>query len=129
VTTFRKIMVCRLKYLDTLAKELNVQYLSMDMTEAEQIAAGIFYSIKQNRHIRGYIVGMEGFGELPIAQQYLPHEDGIRENHWLDKMEELDKQKVLPIVGSNHLKPFTEKAVNRGHNITATFKLPISAKD
>jgi hypothetical protein len=97
-----------------VAESSGLCWVQIDMSTEERLKAGIYDKLSNRMQIRGY----ESNGEPIQAIRYAPVEDGIREEFWLDRIEEVAKEeRVLVICGCLHCAPFSEKAVRRGHKV------------
>lgn len=95
-----------------VAESLTLPWLQIDMTLEDRIRAGIDGKLANRMQIRGY--SEDGYPEMAI--RYAPREDGIREEFWLDRIEEVRKDgTVLVICGCLHCVPLSQKAEKRGH--------------
>jgi hypothetical protein len=100
------------------------RWLSIDMTDVQRRDAGILAQIA-GRRLPGY-----RNGEFFPATRYYRGADGIRENFWLDRIE--DKCQELQVVegtilitcGYIHGPFLREKAAGRGHVVTLEEYLP-----
>jgi hypothetical protein len=111
--------------LNSIAKQvsesINLQWIQIDMSTEERIRANIYDKLANRMQIRGY----DADSNPIMAIRYAPMEDGIREEFWLDRIEEISKkEKVLVICGSLHCVPFSAKARQRGHRILSKMFYP-----
>ena len=116
-------------HVDTFGRELSRvigenRWLSIDMTDVQRREAGILDRVA-GRRLPGYREG-----KFFPATRYYRGADGIRENFWLDKIE--DKCHELQVVegtilitcGYIHGPFLREKATGRGHVVTLEKYLP-----
>jgi hypothetical protein len=95
---------------------MNLPWIQIDMSIEDRIRVGIDGKLANRMQIRGY----DEFGVPILAIRYAPVEDGIREEFWLDRIEETASEgTVLVICGCLHCFPFSEKAEKRGHRIVS----------
>src|SRR6266496_4023996 len=106
-----------------VAESSGLCWVQIDMSTEERLKAGIYDKLSNRMQIRGY----ESNGKPIQAIRYAPVEDGIREEFWLDRIEEIAKgDRVLGICGCLHCVPFSEKAVRRGHKVLSQLFYPES---
>jgi hypothetical protein len=104
--------------LPTVARKValhsGISWVQIDMNTEQRIEASIYEKLSNRMQIRGYDEHC-----MPIqAKRYAPREDGIREEFWLDRLEEMKADgAVLVVCGGLHPKPLSEKAQRRGHRI------------
>ncbi len=99
-----------------VSESMNLPWIQIDMSIEDRIKAGIDGKLANRMQIRGY----NEYGDPKMAIRYAPVEDGIREEFWLDRIEEAaNKGTVLVICGCLHCGPLSEKAEKRGHKIVA----------
>ncbi len=97
-----------------VAASSGIRWVQIDMSTEERVKAGIYDKLANRMQIRGYELN----GQPIQAIRYAPVEDGIREEFWLDRIEELGTGgRVLVICGCLHCVPFSERAVRRGHKV------------
>jgi len=96
-----------------MSRSLGLRWVQIDMTIEDRIKAGIDGKLSNRKQDR-----YDAKGELYLPVRYAPVEDGIREEFWLDRIQEVaDEGTVLVICGSLHCSPLAEKAEKRGHKI------------
>lgn len=109
---------------DTVARrvsgELGIRWIRVDMSFADRIKAGIEGKLFNRMQLRYDQNG----NPIPISR-YAPIEDGIREEFWLDRIQEAsDEGTVLVVCGCWHCVPLAEKAAKRGHKVVAKLFYP-----
>lgn len=109
-----------------VAESMALAWVQIDMSTEERVKAGIFDKLSDRMQIRGY----DAIGVPIVAIRYAPVEDGIREEFWLDRIEEAGSNgTVLVICGCLHRDPFSEKAMKRGHDIVSKLFHPESLSE
>jgi hypothetical protein len=104
-----------------VARSREIRWIQMDMDDAERSKAGIAQKLLNRMQIRGY--DAKGLPILP--PRYAPKEDGMREQYWLDRIEEAwTGGSALVVCGCLHAAPLSEKAETRGHRIAAKLYHP-----
>ena len=99
-----------------VAESLNLPWVQIDMTLEDRIRTGIDGKLSNRMQIRRYHEN----GDPEMAIRYAPREDGIREEFWLDRIEQQARVgTVLVICGCLHCGPLSEKAEKRGHRVVA----------
>jgi len=97
-----------------VAESSGIPWVQIDMSTEQRIEAGIYDKLSNRMQIRGY----ESNGQPIQAIRYAPVEDGIREEFWLDRIEEFwNGGRVLVICGCLHCVPFSDRAARRGHKV------------
>lgn len=96
-------------------KILGIKHLDMDMSYGEQSAAGLPLPHESDSN-RGTVFKDEK-GVRAVFVHYHPFD--VRENRWIDRIEELGMERVLVICAFPHPEPFCEKWLARGHTILA----------
>lgn len=105
---------------------MNLLWIQIDMSIEDRIKARISEKLSNRMQIRGY----DEFGGPILAIRYALVEDGIREEFWLDRIEETSTEgTVLVVCGCLHCVPFSEKAEKRGHRIASKLFHPESLSD
>ena len=108
-----------------MAPSLGIQWIQIDMSIDEQVKAGIRAKLS-NRMIDRYDANCD----LYVPARYAPKEDGIREEFWLDRIQEAAVDgTTLVICGAVHPTPFAEKAEKRGHKIVTKVFHPESLSE
>lgn len=96
--------------------------LQVDMNSEERKLARIDAVLRRYEIPRSYSYDVT-LGEAtwpPPKRPYLKKADGIREEHWLNKIESaLDNMKTLLVCGSMHVDFVAQKAEARGHLLIA----------
>jgi hypothetical protein len=115
--------------LDTIARQmapsLGIQWIQIDMSIDEQVKAGIRGKLSNRMQIR-----FDANRDMYVPPRYAPVEDGIREEFWLDRIQETaDDGTVLVICGASHSAPFAEKAEKRGHKVLSRMFHPESLSE
>jgi hypothetical protein len=125
------------KDVDTFGRELSRKmigentWLSIDMTDGRRKDAGIYDVLEPNSR---YAPGFRN-GKFFPACRYFRRADGIREDFWLDRIEERCKEleitegTVVVTCGYMHSHYLREKARKRGHTVTLEEYLPYDSKD
>ena len=103
--------------LNTLARQVSdsmgLRWIQMDMSIEDRIKAGIDGKLGNRMQLR-----YDASGNPTLAVRYAPVEDGIREEFWLDRIQEAsDDGTGLVICGCLHCLPLAEKAEKRGHEV------------
>jgi|ERR1700730_101734 len=103
--------------LDTLARKVSdsmgLRWIQIDMSIEDQIKAGINGKLLNRMQLR-----YDASGNPTSAIRYAPVEDGIREEFWLDRIQEAaDDGTGLVICGCLHCLPLAEKAEKRGYKV------------
>jgi hypothetical protein len=103
--------------LNTLARQvsdsMNLRWIQMDMSIEDRIKAGIDGKLANRMQLR-----FEASGKPTPAIRYAPIEDGIREEFWLDRIQEATGDGIgLAICGCLHCLPLAERAEKRGHKV------------
>jgi len=107
------------------------RWLSIDMTDGRRKDAGIYDVLEPNSR---YAPGFRN-GKFFPACRYFRRADGIRENFWLDRIDERCKElgmtegTVVVTCGYMHRHYLCEKAGERGHTVTLDEYLPYDLKD
>jgi hypothetical protein len=107
------------------------RWLSIDMAESLRKDAGIYVDLRPSSR---YAPGFRNGRFLP-ACRYFRRADGIRENFWLDRIEEkcrelgISEGMVVITCGYIHRHYLSEKARGRGHSATVHEYLPYDFKD
>jgi hypothetical protein len=83
-----------------IAVEHHIEWLSVDMTPEEKVAAGISEEQRARRE---------------SGRQVRAPSDEIREQAWIEKLEASGKQHVLVVCGYLHLEVLVQKLKFRGH--------------
>ena len=94
---------------------LGINHLDMDMPYREQSAAGL--PLPHEPDSRRGTVFKDHKGERAVFAHYHPFD--VRENYWIDRIEELGVERVLVICAVPHPEPLSEKWLARGHKILA----------
>lgn len=93
-----------------IAKELGKPWLNIDMNTEERIQAGIYDELSSRPwgpiFEDGNPVGMTGY--------YLPHADGVREEHWVSQILRPSLSSAVVLCGVLHLVPVAERFRQRG---------------
>jgi len=102
---------------NTIARQvsdsLGLRWIQIDMSIEDRIKAGIEGKLLNRMQLRS-----DPNGDPTPAIRYAPVEDGIREEFWLDRIQEAaDEGTVLVICGCLHCLPLAEKAEKRGHKV------------
>jgi len=96
-----------------VAHSLGLRWTQIDMSIEDRIKAGIDGKLSKRMQLR-----FDANGNPASAIRYAPVEDGIREEFWLDRIEDsADDGTVLVICGCLHCLPLAEKAEKRGHRV------------
>jgi hypothetical protein len=99
-----------------VAASKGVPWIEIDMSCKERNDAGIGSLACRRAQYRA-----NNFLNEEIAI-YAPYADGVRETSWLTKMENTNTGgPALLICGAIHLRPLTEKAEQRGHQVLGLF--------
>jgi hypothetical protein len=113
---------------DTIARQvsasLGLRWIQMDMSIEDRIKAGIEDTISNRMQIR-----FDANGDMYEPPRYAPVEDGIREEFWLDRIQETADGTALVICGACHSGPFAEKAEKRGHKVLSRMFHPESLSE
>lgn len=108
-----------------VSESTSLPYIQIDMLAEDRIKAGIEVKLANRMKIR-----FDESGDPVQAIRYAPVEDGIREEFWLDRIEDAAKEgAVLVICGALHSGPFSEKAERRGHRIVSKVFYPENLSD
>jgi hypothetical protein len=104
-----------------LAESMNLRWIQIDMSIEDRVKAGIEGKLANRMQIRGF----NEYGDPIPAIRYAPVEDGIREEFWLDQIENATTDgTVLVVCGCLHCVPLSKKAETRGHTIAAKLFYP-----
>ena len=96
-----------------VSRSLGLRWVQIDMSIEDRIKAGIDGKLANRMQLR-----FDANGNPTLDVRYAKVEDGIREEFWLDRIQEAaDEGTVLVICGSLHCSPLAEKAEKRGHKI------------
>jgi len=107
-----------------VAAAAGTRWLQIDMSIEERIKAGIQQKLEQ-RLSDDAPIHFDSDGEAYMEPRYAPREDGIREHHWLDRIEDAaEAGTALIVCGFVHLNPFSEKVEKRGHSVIAKLVYP-----
>jgi hypothetical protein len=103
--------------LNTVARQVSnsmgLRWIQMDMSIEDRIKAGIDGKLANRMQLR-----FDASGNPTAAIRYAPVEDGIREEFWLDRIQEANEDgTTLVICGCLHCLPLAEKAETRGHKV------------
>ncbi len=103
--------------LNTLARQVSdsmgLRWVQIDMSIEDRVKAGIDGKLANRMQLR-----YDASGNPTSAVRYAPVEDGIREEFWLDRIQEAsDDRTGLVICGCLHCLPLAEKAEKRGHEV------------
>ncbi len=123
------------KEVDTFGRQLSRKligenrWLSIDMTDAQRQDAGICAELAERR--------LPDFRKRPTScpYRYFRRADGIRENFWLDRIEErceelgVTEGTVIITCGYIHRPYLYEKATGRGHTASVAEYLPYDFQD
>jgi len=119
------------KHIDTFGRDLSRKligenrWLSIDMTDGQRKDAGIYDDLVQ-RNVPDFSQGLPPL----LVCRYFRRADGIRENFWLDRIEEkctelgITEGTVVITCGYMHRHYLCEKAKGRGHVVTLEEYLP-----
>lgn len=104
---------------NTIARQVSesrdLSWIQIDMSIEDRIKAGIDAKLLNRMQLR-----YDANGDPIPAIRYAPVEDGIREEFWVDRIEEAANEgTVLVICGCLHCVPFAEKAERRGHKVVS----------
>jgi hypothetical protein len=115
--------------VDTIARQmapsLGIPWIQIDMSIDQQVKVGIWGKLWHRIQDR-----YDANGDVYVPARYAPKEDGIREEFWLDRIQEaVDGGTTLVICGATHSLPFAEKAEKRGHRIVAKVFHPESLSE
>jgi hypothetical protein len=119
------------KHVDTFGRDLSRKligenrWLSIDMTNDQRKNAGIYEELVDRN--------VPDFREVPplLVCRYFRRADGIRENFWLDRIEEkcaelkMTEGTVVITCGHIHGHHLCEKAKGRGYVVTLEEYLPL----
>jgi hypothetical protein len=118
--------------VDTFGRQLSRKmigenrWLSIDMADGLRKDAGIYVDLQPSSR---YAPGLWD-GRFFPACRYFRRADGIRENFWLDRIEEkCDELRIIEgtiviTCGHIHRHYLCEKAMGRGHSVTVREYLP-----
>ena len=111
---------------NTIARQvselLGLRWIQIDMSIEDRIKAGIDGKLLNRMELR-----FDANGHPIPAIRYAPVEDGIREEFWLDRIQEAgDDGPILVICGCLHCAPLAEKAEKRGHRVLSKTFYPVS---
>jgi len=96
-----------------MSESIGLRWIQIDMSIEDRIKAGIDGKLGNRMQLR-----YNANGDPTSAIRYAPVEDGIREEFWLDRIQEAaDDGTGLVICGCLHCLPFAEKAQKRGHKV------------
>ena len=102
-----------------MAVTLDVSWIQIDMSTQKQKEAGIYDRLSRRRDI------YNEEGNFRPREPYFSREDGIREEHWLNRIEERAQEgRVLVVCGNYHKNPFAEKAERHGHTVIRKLSYP-----
>ncbi len=118
------------KHVDTFGRDLSREllgenrWLSIDMTDGQRKDAGIYDDLVQRN--------VPDFRKIPPLSicRYFLRADGIRENFWLDRIEErcaeleITEGMVVITCGYRHRHYLREKVKGRGHAVTLDEYMP-----
>jgi hypothetical protein len=90
-----------------LACRANLPWVDVDMNDTERLQAGIAEELKK-RTQRPLFDGKR------VAVSYLPHADGVREAHWVNRLMQHRVSSALVICNLLHLGPFAGKLRSKG---------------
>jgi len=102
---------------NTIARQVSdsagLRWIQIDMSIEDRIKAGIDGKLLNRMQLR-----YDACGDPTLAIRYAPVEDGIREEFWLDRIQEAGVDGTgLVICGCLHCLPLAEKAEKRGHKV------------
>lgn len=96
-----------------MSKSIGVRWIQIDMSIEDRIKAGIDGKLGNRMQLR-----YDASGNPTLAVRYAPVEDGIREEFWLDRIQEAADDGIgLVICGCLHCSHLADKAEKRGHKI------------
>ena len=100
-----------------VSEEIGIRWIQVDMSIADRIKAGIDGKLFNRMQLR-----YDEKGNAVPVSRYAPVEDGIREEFWLDRIEDVSEDgTVLVICECWHREPLAEKAAKRGHHVVSKF--------
>jgi hypothetical protein len=102
---------------NTIARQVSdsagLTWIQIDMSIEDRVKAGIDGKLLNRMQLR-----YDASGDPTLAIRYAPLEDGIREEFWLDRIQEAAVDGTgLVICGCLHCLHLAEKAEKRGHKI------------
>jgi hypothetical protein len=99
-----------------VAESKSVPWIQIDMDTEQRLKAGIYEHLQNRMQIR-----YEADGTLTQRLRYAPKEDGIREEFWLERIEEHADRTALLICGAIHARTVSKKATRKGHDTRLLF--------
>jgi hypothetical protein len=96
-----------------VSRSLGLRWIEIDMSLDDQVKTGIREKLSNRMQI-----SFDANRDMYLTPRYALVEDGIREEFWLDRIEETaDDGTVLIICGAAHVSPLADKAEKRGHKL------------
>ncbi|HXM93633.1 MAG TPA: hypothetical protein VOA64_05160 [Candidatus Dormibacteraeota bacterium] len=105
-----------------VSKSMGLRWIQIDMSIGDQITAHIDGKLLNRMQLR-----YDASGNPTSAIRYAPVEDGIREEFWLDRIQEAAGDGTgLVVCGSLHCLPLAEKTEKRGYKVLSKIFHPES---